>query len=281
MSNPFLNDKNFNGSSMQRGSVDAQSQQGWTQGGPYVGYGAPATTSGATMTMGGVTSATALLFVFAAISGWFGWRQVGSELVGYDRATGEAVFGATGSMVWMFGPLIVGFILAMVCSFRPTMARYLAIPYALAEGVFLGFVSHYYNIAYPGIVVTALLATAGVFGAMLALYSFRVLRVTPRMTKAIVAATFGVLAVYLVNFVASFFMDGSLLSGSGPISIAVSLIIVGIAAFNLLLDFDFIERGVENGLPKHMEWFAAFGLMVTIVWLYLELLRLLSKLRDN
>lgn len=276
MSNPLLNDKTFGTAS--RSAYNAG--QPWSQPGAYVAYDTPTvTTTGSTMTMGGVVSATALMFIFAAIAGWWGWQQV--EVTYGINEVGEVVLSPNGSAAWLFGPMIVGFVLAMVVSFKPTTARFLAIPYALAEGVFLGYLSHYFNIAYPGIVVTAVLATAGVFGAMLALYSFRVLRVTPRMTKAIIAATFGVLAVYLVNFIASFFMDGSLLSGSGPISIAVSLVIVAIAAFNLLLDFDLVEKGIANRFPKHMEWFAAFGLMVTVVWLYLELLRLLAKLQDR
>ncbi|MCO5311870.1 MAG: Bax inhibitor-1/YccA family protein [Microthrixaceae bacterium] len=282
MSNPLLNDKHFNDPAQRsdtaaRGTIDAQ----WNQSYDQLAHGTQAATTTGAMTMGGTVSATLVLFAFAIATAVYGWSRVSSEFLGFD-ATGARVYGPVGSMGWLFGPMIVGFGLAMVTSFKPHLAKVLAIPYALAQGLLLGFISHYYNIAYPGIAVTAVLATAGVFAAMLVLYGFRVLRVTPRMTKAVIAATFGVLVVYLVNFVVGLFTSGpSMLAGSGPVSIAVSVIVVGIAAFNLLLDFDFIEKGVANRLPKEYEWFAAFGLMVTIIWLYLELLRLLSKLRDN
>lgn len=288
----MLSDKYFG--SAQRGSVDAGfggGRGGFGDGTGGAGWSAPAgtqtydptATRTGTMTMGGVASATALMLAFLVLGAIFGWSRVTTELLGYDVATGNPVYQDSLPMGWLIGSMAVGFVLAMICSFKPPVARWLSIPYAIAEGVFLGIVSHAYNSQTDGIVVQAVIATCGVFLVMLALYGFRVLRVTPRLAKGIIAATFGVLAVYLVSFISSFFTDSgeSFMNSASPLGIGVSVIVVGIAAFNLLLDFDFIERGVQQGLPKHMEWFGAFGLVVTLVWLYLELLRLLSKLQRD
>lgn len=283
-SNPILNEKYFRGAGAGGAVIDAAgTERAWGQAPPspgeYATYGAPARP--ATMTMGGVASATGVMLVFVAIGAWFGWGKVVTEYLGVDATTGEAVFSDTMPLGWLIGSMVVGFVLAIICSFKPPMARILGIPYALAEGVFLGIISHSYDTRTQGVAIQAVIATLGVFLVMLALYGFRVLRVTPRLTKGIIAATFGVLAVYLVGWISSFFTDSgtSFMNSASPLGIGISVIIVGIAAFNLLLDFDFIERGVQQGLPKEMEWFGAFGLIVTLVWLYLELLRLLSKLQ--
>lgn len=274
-SNPILNDKYFRGAGAGGAVIDAQSTEaGWGQMPPSPTM-RPAER---TMTMGGVASATGAMLLFVVAGGWFGWGLVETQLEGFD-ATGQAVVSNTFPIGWMIGTMLVGFVLAMICAFKPPMARILGIPYAIAEGVFLGIISHAYDAQTQGIALQAVVATGGVFAMMLALYGFRILRVTPRMTKGIIAATFGVLALYLVSFIASLFTDGgNFMNSTSLLSIGISLLVVGIAAFNLLLDFDFIERGVAEGLPKEMEWFGAFGLVVTLVWLYLEMLRLLSKL---
>lgn len=275
MSNPLLNDRYFRGGTGP--VIDATgTPTGYGQRPPdAAAYG---TTRTGTMTMGGVASAAGVMLLFVLAGGVFGWNQVEatSTTIG-----GQTIDNTTFPTGWLFGSLIVALILALVCSFKPLMARFLAIPYAIAEGVFLGVISHTYDIRTQGVALQAVVATAAVFMVMLALYGFRVLRVTPRLTKGIIAATVGVGVLYLVAIISSFFTDSALnfLDSTSALSIGISFVVVGVAAFNLLLDFDFVERGVAQGLPKQMEWFAAFGLIVTIVWLYLELLRLLSKLQ--
>ena len=134
---------------------------------------------------------------------------------------------------------------------------------------------------YPGIVIQAILGTAGTFMVMLTLYRTRIIKVTDKLRMIIVGATLGIALVYIIGIVMSFFGGGiPYIHESGPIGIGFSVVVCGIAAFNLLLDFDFIEKGSEAKAPKYMEWYAAFGLLVTLIWLYLEILRLLGKARD-
>jgi len=166
--------------------------------------------------------------------------------------------------------------------FKPTLARVLGPVYALAQGFFVGSVSRMFETFYDGIVVQAAGATVAVFGVMLVLYRSQVIKVTDRFRRIVVMATLGVMALYLVSFVISLFgASVSFLSSPSGFGVLFSVFVAGLAAMNLALDFDFIERGVEMRLPKHFEWFAAFGLLVTVVWLYLELLRLLAKLRER
>jgi len=276
MSNPFLNPRYYD-ERPRTASGPLGTTPGASGAPQYTTY--DPTARGATMTMGGVSSAAGVMLVFLLAGAWFGWTRIvpatGVDSLG--RTTDVTTF-PTG---WFFGSLALAFVLSIVCSFRPLLARVLAIPFAVAEGVFVGVVSHTYDLRTQGVALQAVLATVAVFGVMLLLYGFRVLRVTPRMTKAIIAATFGIAAVYLVGWISSIFTDAlpRFMDSTSTVSIGISALVVGVAAFNLLLDFDFIERGVEEGYPKNMEWFAAFGLIVTIVWLYLELLRLLSKLQ--
>ena len=151
-----------------------------------------------------------------------------------------------------------------------------------AAPALLGMISHLYDAQFNGIVLQAIVATFGVFLAMLALYGLRILRVTPRFVKGVIAATFGVVVLYVGAWLFSLFTDStvSFLHDATPLGIGISVVVVVIAALNLVLDFDFIERGSQNQLPAYMDWYAAFGLVVTLVWLYLEMLRLLAKLRE-
>jgi len=154
--------------------------------------------------------------------------------------------------------------------------------YAAATGAMAGAISHFYEVQFNGIVLQAVGLTIGVFVMMLVLYSTRTIKVTDRLRNGIIAATGAVLLVYLATFVLRLFgADIPMIHDGGLIGIGFSLLVVGIASFNLLLDFDLIERGVKMGAPRYMEWYGAFGLMVTLVWLYLEMLRLLSKLRQR
>ena len=222
------------------------------------------------MTVRGAASATLLLtslLLAAALFGWFATPVTG------DVAALPA---------WTLPAVLVGFVLAFVVSFRATLARFLAPVYAAIEGAFLGAVSRAYEAAYDGLVLQAVGATIGVFVVMLLLHTSRVLRVTTRMRRAVVGMTFGVMLFYAASLLASFFGAGlGFLSSPSPLGIGLSLFVAGLAAVNLSLDFDLIERGEAEGFPRHMEWYAAFGLLVTLVWLYLELLRLLAKLRNR
>ena len=176
-----------------------------------------------------------------------------------------------------------GFVVAMVTSFKRDWAAVTAPIYAVLEGLFIGGISLVMEQRFPGLVLQAVLLTFGVMFALLAAYQSRIIRPSETFKSVIVGATFGIVIVYLVSMVLQLFfhMEIPLINGSGPLGIAFSLVVVGIAALNLVLDFDFIENGVAAGAPKWMEWYAAFALTVTLVWLYIEILRLLSKLRRN
>jgi len=176
-----------------------------------------------------------------------------------------------------------GFVVAMVTSFKKEWSPITSPVYAVLEGLFIGGISLVMEQRFPGLVLQAVLLTFGVMFALLAAYQTRIIRPSQTFKSVIVAATFGIVIVYLISMVMQLFFHTEipLINGSGPMGIAFSLVVVGIAALNLVLDFDFIENGVAAGAPKWMEWYAAFALTVTLVWLYIEILRLLSKLRRN
>ena len=274
MSNPILNEKNF-AKVVERSAGDA----GWAapQSGAQT-FGAPITdgpvspyTSGETMTASGTASAGMLLTLLLLASAIFGWTSVS-----------ESVSGAVQFPAWTIGGALVGFVVALVLTFKPKLSRILAPIYAIAQGVFVGAISKVFNTAYDGIVLQAVGITLGVFVVMLVLYRTGVIRVTDKMRRTVIGATLGVAVFYGISFLMSLFgADISFFRSSSLISIGFSLLVAGLAAMNLALDFDFIERGEQSGLPKYFEWYAAFGLLVTMVWLYLEILRLLAKLRDR
>lgn len=194
----------------------------------------------------------------------------------------------TGALTWGLGlgalalpAALVGLVLALVIIFKQSTSPGLILAYAAVEGVFLGGISQYFNAAYPGIVVQAVAGTAGVTAVMLGLYRSGKIRVTPQFTKMVVGATIGFFLLIMVNFVASFFTAGGLGLREGPLGIVVGLVAIGLASLNLVLDFDLVERGARQGVPERYGWFAAFGIMVTLVWLYIEILRLLAILRGN
>ena len=223
------------------------------------------------MTMGGAMSATGVLFVVLLAFGAVGWAATPTSPVGEVQFPG-----------WLLLPLFGALGVAFLTIFKPHLARFTSFGYAALEGLVLGSISRVYDAQWNGIVVQAVLLTAAVFFGMLLLYSTHIIKVTDRMRRMVIVATFGVFLVYGVSLIASLFGASiSFITGASAFSILFSVAIVGLAAFNLMLDFDFIERGANAGLPKQMEWFAAFGLMVTLVWLYLEILRLLAKLRSR
>lgn len=197
---------------------------------------------------------------------------------------GSATFtwSAAGMQYMMIG-FIGGFILALVTIFKKEWAMITAPLYAICEGLALGGISFMYQTQYPGIVQNAIMLTFAVMALMLYVYASGIIKVNDKLKKGIVVATGAIFLVYMVGFIMSFFGASiPLIHGAGPIGIGFSLVVVGIASFNLLLDFDFIEKAASSRTaPKYMEWFAAFGLMVTLVWLYLEILRLLSKLNSR
>jgi uncharacterized YccA/Bax inhibitor family protein len=190
----------------------------------------------------------------------------------------------------LMGAAIGGFVLAMLTIFRPSLAPWTAPVYAAFEGVFLGILSyiieHSVGKGYPGIAIEAVSLTCGTLFCMLFAYTTGLIRVTDRLRAGIVAATGALCLVYFISFVlmmfgvrVPFFDMGN--PSATLVSIGFSVFVVGLAAFNLLLDFDFIDQSARRGAPKYMEWYGAFGLMVTLVWLYLEILRLLRKLQDR
>lgn len=185
------------------------------------------------------------------------------------------------SMLMMVG-VLGGLGAAIATSVRPTWAPISVPIYAALEGLALGGISVVIEQRFPGIVSQAVFLTFGTLGAMLLGYRSGLLRATPAVQRVIMTATMGIALVYLINLVMSFFGSSlPLIHSSGPIGIGFSLIVVGVAAFNLVLDFDLIERGAERGAPQYMEWYGAFALLVTLVWLYLEILRLLQKLQEQ
>ena len=197
----------------------------------------------------------------------------------------------TGFYAWthptLRGPLLLvgllgGLIACLVGTFKPAASPIAAPIYAALEGLAIGAISQLIESRYPGIVMNAMLLTFAVLGAMLAAYTTRTIRVTDRLVKGILIATASVMVVYLVDMVLGMFGTRvPFIHESGWLGIGISLVIVGIAAFNLLIDFAAIEDGVSQGSPKYMEWYCGMALLVTLVWLYLELLRLLSKLRGR
>ena len=182
----------------------------------------------------------------------------------------------------MSGGALIGFALAMYTSFVPRNAGITAPIYAFLKGLFLGGISLVLEMQYPGIAIQAVGLTFGTLASLLFFYKSGLIKPTENYRLMIFSATFGIMILYLVNFVMSFFGAGiGFIHSNGIFGIGFSLFVVGVAALNLVLDFDFIEQGAENSLPKYMEWYGAFSLMVTLIWLYLEILRLLAKLRSR
>jgi len=222
------------------------------------------------MTLNGTVNKTGILLVCAlATAGWT-WFQFLQSRDLSDVAP------------WMMVGVIGGLICAMVTIFKKEWAPVTAPAYALLEGLALGGISAMFELRYPGIAIQAVGLTFGTLFVLLLAYRSGLIRVTDKFRLGVVAATGGIAVFYLLEFVLGFFgvhFNGAYgVNGSGMIGIGFSLLVVGIAALNLVLDFDFIEKGVQYGAPKYMEWYGAFGIMVTLIWLYLEMLRLLSKL---
>lgn len=234
-----------------------------------VGFGADA------MTINGTVNKTALSLLILLATATYTW-SLGSDV----SPEGHANLAAAAP--WTMVGVVGGFIVALVTVFKREWAPVLAPAYAGLEGLALGGISVVFESKYPGIVSQAVFLTFGTLGALLFAYRSGMIKVTENLRLGIFAATGGIALVYLVGFIMSFFGTGiPMIHGSGMIGIGFSVVVVGVAAMNLVLDFDFIEQGAAAGAPKYMEWFAAFGLMVTLVWLYIEILRLLSKIQER
>ncbi len=227
-----------------------------------------AITGAETMTLQGAVNKTVALLALVVIGAGYSWNLF------YNQ-------GPAAVQPWMIGGFIGGFIFAMITIFKANWAPKTAPIYAVLEGLALGGISAIFEARFPGIVIQAVGLTFGTLFALLFAYKSRLIRATENFKLGIFAATGGIALVYLVSFVGRMFgWQMPIIHESGPMGILFSLFVVVVAALNLVLDFDFIERG-DGVAPRYMEWYAAFGLIVTLVWLYLELLRLLAKLRER
>jgi uncharacterized YccA/Bax inhibitor family protein len=239
-SNPALNSKTF-------------------QGGTAV--------AGEAMTLQGTVNKTGILLICVVVGAAWTWGSARSEAP-------EA------AIPWMLLGILGGLVMALVTIFKKEWSPVTAPIYAFLEGLALGGLSSMLDQAYAGIAIHAVGLTFGTLALMLVLYSSGALRATPMFQMGVISATGAIALVYLVDLGLRFFgHQVPLINDAGPWGIAISVFIVGIAALNLVLDFDFVERGSQGGAPKYMEWYGAFGLMVTLIWLYLEMLRLMAKIR--
>lgn len=219
------------------------------------------------MTVNGTIGKTTLLLLLLVVTAGWTWSRFMP-----DRNV-ETIY------PFMIGGAIGGLVFAFATIFKPTWAPVTAPVYAALQGLFVGGLSAILEAQFPGIVLQAVLLTFGVMLTMLLAYRAGVIKVTRKFRMGLVAATGGIFLIYMATWVLGFFgVSIPYIHGSGPIGIGFSVVVIIIAALNLVLDFDFIETGAEMGAPKHMEWYGAFGLIVTLVWLYIEILRLLSKL---
>ncbi|WP_190285634.1 Bax inhibitor-1/YccA family protein [Montanilutibacter psychrotolerans] len=235
-----------------------------------LGTGALSRGDNEVMSLNGTVNKTGALLLLCVLTATFAWHQVSTP----DGIVGAAPY------VW--GGAIGGLVLALITTFKKTWSPVTAPLYALVEGFFLGAISAMFNHRYEGIVLQAVMLTIGTLFALLFAYRTGLIKATENFKLGVAAATGGIALLYLVSFGLSFFgIRVPYIHESGLIGIGFSLFVVVIAALNLVLDFDFIETGVEQRAPKYMEWYGAFGLMVTLVWLYIEFLRLLAKLQSR
>jgi uncharacterized YccA/Bax inhibitor family protein len=264
--NPALNEKRFD---------DVRDE--WEPGWAAPGHSATATADGTpppairtgVMTANGTFAKTFVLFLLVLAGGAVGWSQV---------TVGAADQVEIPGWTWIF--LLGAFAVAMVCIFKPKASPFLAPLYAVMEGVFLGALSKAFEVRWDGIVFQAVLATIGVFFATLALYVFGIVKVTKRFAAVVIGATLGIFLLYLFGALLSLFgVDVVFWNEPSALGIIVSVAICIVASLNLFLDYEFIRQSTIQGAPKYMEWYGGFGIMVTLVWIYIEMLRLLSLLR--
>jgi uncharacterized YccA/Bax inhibitor family protein len=248
--NPFLNNKSFSATSKAEQVHEAT----------VIGYDQE-------MSLSGTINKTLILFLMLTAAAMVTWWMT---------------FNGINPIVPTIGGAIVGLILVLIAAFKPQYSGYLAPGYALFEGLFIGGISAIFETMYPGIVIQAVGATFVTFAVCLGLYKYKIVKVTEQFKSVVVAATLAIATYYLISWVFSMFTSFTPVhQGNSIMSIGISVFVIIIAALNLFLDFDSIEKGVQQKMPKYMEWFGAMGLMITLVWLYIEFLRLLSKLSSK
>lgn len=224
--------------------------------------------SGATMTIEGTVNRAGILLLCVVVGAAWTWGLSHSP-------EPEA------ALPWTYGGMFGGLVLALVTVFKKSWSPFTSPIYALLEGLFLGGVSAFFEKSYPGIAMQAVSLTIGVMIVMLVAYKFRIIQATPKFVLGVIIATGGIALVYVANLILVMFFHSEIavLSNGSPLAIGICIFAVIVAALNLIIDFDLIERGAQVGAPKYMEWYGAFGLMVTLVWLYVQFLRLLSNAR--
>ncbi len=237
-----------------------------------------------TMTLEGTATKTAVLLSLLVAGAGYTWAQTHPLEAAAAQAAGQAGWSGVPESAWRFMLIgsIGGLIVSLVTMIKPRVSPYSAPLYAILEGLALGGISTIFEYRFPGIVVESVGLTFGTLAALLLAYSTGVIKATESFKAGVVAATGGICLVYLASMVLRLFhISVPFIHESGMVGIGISVFVVVVAALNLVLDFDFIETGVREGAPKYMEWYGGFGLLVTLVWLYLEILRLLSKLRSR
>jgi len=250
--NPFLSNKSFTATSDKSYSPDSYTD---------------ITDYGNTMTVSGTMNKTLIMFALLL---------AGAATTWYMAFTGQNPITLT------IAGAIIGFIMVIAATFSPKNSRYLAPAYALFEGLFIGGISAILEVRYPGIALQAVGGTFVTFGVCLALYRFGVVKVTEQFRSVVIAATLALVTYYFISMIASWAFGFQMFHyGSSLISIGFSLFVIVLAALNLFLDFDMIEQGAQRNMPKYMEWYGGMGLIITLVWLYMEFLRLLSKLQSR
>ncbi len=236
----------------------------------FENFGDYAVERSTTMTLEGTATKTAMLVVLLSASAGFVWNAL--------RAAG----GLPGVMPYVVGGLVVSLIAGLAMSFRPQWSAMLAPIYAVAEGAVMGAISAFYEAQFHGIVFQAICLTLGTLFSLLTMYRTGIIKATENFKLGVFAATGGIAMLYLVSMLMNMFhYQMPYLHSNGLIGIGINVVVVIVAALNLVLDFDFIEEGAKRGAPKYMEWYAGYGLLVTLVWLYVEFLRLLSKLNSR
>lgn len=220
-----------------------------------------------TMTVSGTMNKSFLMLILLIASAAITWTMA---------------FNGQNPMIFTIGGAIVGFILVLIATFKPHLSGYLAPGYAIFEGLFIGGISAIFEAMYPGIVIQAVSCTFVTFIVCFGLYKYEIVKVTERFRSVVIAATLAIATYYLISWLLSMFTSFQPVHhGNSMMSIGISVFVIIIAALNLFLDFDQIEKGVQEKMPKYMEWYGAMGLMITLVWLYIEFLRLLSKLSSR
>lgn len=236
-----------------------------------LGSGAVLSRPADAMTLNGTITKTGVLLFLTVLTAAFAWTQ-----------SVNAAGPTAAAPVYLWGGVIGGLVMALITIFKKQWAPVTAPIYAILEGFFLGAISGIYAHFYEGIVIQAVLLTFGTLFALLFAYRSGMIKVTDKFRAGVIAATGGIFLIYMATLALGFFnISIPYIHESGMIGIGFSLVVVVIAALNLVLDFDLIETGVSNGAPKYMEWFAGFALLVTLVWLYIEFLRLLAKIQSR